>query len=239
MIPRTALLMFLLVLLTACGRRDEYLDSLVEMEDRGYQGRQVSQERIEEIKEAIRDYRKEVARKVDATGQIGIYYKMLALEYMEAGMFQEAYEALQEAIAIHPENPILFYYSAVCAARMSKAQVEEDPRQRWLELSERLYRRAIDLDPGYADALYGLAILYVFELDRPEEAEVLLDRLLSIESENIDAMFLLARVYYRTGRLEMALELYRKIAARSKVESKREEALADQRRVEEELYGVR
>jgi hypothetical protein len=37
----------------------------------------------------------------------------------------------------------------------------------------------------------------------------------------------------------MALELHRKIAARSKVESKREEALADQRRVEEELYGVR
>jgi len=239
--PLLALLIVLTCILVSCARidRDEdVLEQLIEMEGDIYKDQEVSTQRIEEIEEAIRRYRKEVERTVDATGEVGIYYKMLAVEYMRGGMYGTAYDALRQAIDIHPENPILFFYSAVCAARISRAQVLAEDRQRWLERSVNLYRRAIDLDPGYADALYGLSVLYVFELQRPEEAEALLETMLIVESKEIEGRFLLAGVYYRLGKLEQALELYKEIESLSEVEQKRQEARENGRRIEEELYGA-
>jgi tetratricopeptide (TPR) repeat protein len=212
------------------------VDQLVQME--GEADREVSLQRIEEIEGEIRLYRKEVERTVDATGQLGVYYKMLAVEYMRGGMYGAAYDALEQALAIQPENPILFYYSGVCAARMSKAQVISEDRDRWLDRSEALYRHAITLDPGYAAALYGLSVLYVFELDRPEEAQELLERLLVVESKEIDGRFLLARVYYSLGKLENAIELYEEIESLTEIRQTREQALTSRQQIEEELYGA-
>jgi tetratricopeptide (TPR) repeat protein len=94
------------------------------------------------------------------------------------------------------------------------------------------------LDPDYGDALYGLSVLYVFELDRPQEAEGLLERLLRIESKDIDARFLLARVYYGLGKLENAIELYREIERLSDTEQVREQARSGRKQAEDELYGA-
>ncbi|UCF97634.1 MAG: tetratricopeptide repeat protein [Spirochaetaceae bacterium] len=238
----SALAGFLLVILAGslvgCARfaRDPMLDQLVEME--GEADREVSAQRLEEIEREIQRYRKEVERTVDAMGQLGSYYKMLAVEYMRGGMYGAAYDALEQAIAIYPENSILFFYSGVCAARMSMAEVIAEDRQQWLERSEALYRRALALDPGYDDALYGLSILYVFELDRPEEAEGLLVRLLADQSKEIDGRFLLARVYYSLGKLESAIEVYRDIESLSDVAEKRQEARDARVQIEEELYGA-
>jgi tetratricopeptide (TPR) repeat protein len=243
LIPTRLLIVCLAAALSAalagCARvdRDEaVVDQLVEME--GGADREVSLQRVEEIRREVRRYRREVDRTVDAAGQLGVYYKMLAVEYMRGTMYGEAYDALEQAIAIQPENPILFYYSAVCAARMGKAQVISEDRLRWLDRSEALYRRAVILDPGYAAALYGLSVLYVFELDRPGEAEALLERLLAVESKDIDGRFLLARVYYSLGKLENAIELYREIESLAEVEQVREQALNGRKQVEEELYGA-
>lgn len=239
LIPTCVLVMCLVGTLAACSRfrrDDAMVDQLAEME--GEADREVSMQRIEEIEREVQRYRKEVDRTVDATGQLGVYYKMLAIEYMRGAMYGAAYDALEQAIAIQPENPILFYYSAVCAARMAKSQVISEDRLRWLDRSEALYRRAVTLDPGYAAALYGLSVLYVFELDRPEEAEDLLERLLAVESKEIDGRFLLARVYYSLGKLENAIELYREIESLTDVKQAREEALDSRKQIEEELYGA-
>jgi cytochrome c-type biogenesis protein CcmH/NrfG len=230
----------LVAVLAACARIDRddaMVDQLVEME--GEADREVSIQRVEEIEREMRRYRKEVERTVDASGQLGVYYKMLAVEYMRGAMYGAAYDALEQAITIQPENPILFYYSAVCAARMGKAQVISEDRLRWLERSEAFYRRALTLDPGYAAALYGLSVLYVFELDRPQEAEDLLERMLAVESKEIDGRFLLARVYYSLGKLENAIELYREIESLADEKQVREQALASRKQVEEELYGAK
>jgi tetratricopeptide (TPR) repeat protein len=239
LIPACTLIISLVGALSGCARADRadaMADQLVEME--GGADREVSIQRVEEIEREIRRYHKEVDRTVDATGELGVYYKMLAIEYMRGAMYGAAYDALEQAIAIQPENPILFYYSAVCAARMGKAQVISEDRQRWLDRSEALYRRAITLDPSYADALYGLSVLYVFELGRPEEAEDLLERLLAVESKEIDGRFLLARVYYSLGKLENAIELYREIESLTDVKQIREKALESKEQVERELYGA-
>jgi tetratricopeptide (TPR) repeat protein len=230
-------------LLAACSRKDEfYVESLKSMEPPGSPSRErgggVAEDRIKELKEGIVRYRREVERTVQATGQIGIYYKMLALQYMQRDMYGEAYGSLQQAIQIHPENSILFYYAGVCAGRMSQAMVDDQSRTQWLARAEKLYRRALALDQNYVDAMYGLSVLLTFELERPEEAEGLLERVLDIEKNNLEAMFLLGNVYYRLGRLEEALETYRRAAAAARAPERREEALVNQRRIEAELYGA-
>jgi cytochrome c-type biogenesis protein CcmH/NrfG len=226
------------VLLASC-RKDPTLEALRQMEDGQRKGQELSASRIRELKEDIRRYQGEVQKKVNATGQLGVYYKLLALEYMKQQMYQSAYDALKEAQAIHPENPILFYYAAVCAARMAKAQVESDAQGLWNGRAEALYQRALALDPGYEDALYGLAVLDLFELDRGQEAEALLDRILAKDPRNTEARFLLANLYSRTGRPEQAAEQYGVIAENTKAKAEREQALENQRRIEEELHGQR
>jgi tetratricopeptide (TPR) repeat protein len=231
-------------LLGGCSREEDRLvESLRSLEPPGSPARPrekspAGEARIEELRKGIARYRKEAERTVEATAQIGVYYKLLALQYMQRQMYGEAYDSLQEAVRIHPENPILFYYSAVCAARMSQAQLAGDAGQKWLERAESLYRRALSLDPGYVDALYGLSVLLVYELDRPEEAEALLKRILTIQERNLDALFLLGNVYYRLGRLEEALETYRAAAAATRVPERRRQAEENAERVEKELYGT-
>ncbi len=237
---RIAAILFILLSSMGCfSEREDYLDLLTDMERAEYRGEEISSKRIEEIKQGIEKYERIVEQKVEATSQIGIYYKMLAVQFIRGGMYQEAFKNLKQAQAIHTDNPILYYLSGVCAARISKAQVETEERKLWLERAESLYIQAIEIDPVYSDALYGLSVLLVFELNRSEEAEVLLKTLLSRETKHIDAMFLLGNVYYRSGRLEEALILYDKISRTTSVEEKKREAKANKERIEDELYGAR
>jgi tetratricopeptide (TPR) repeat protein len=153
-------------------------------------------------------------------------------------MYGAAYDSFAEAIRIYPENRILFYYSGVCAARMSQAAVDDESRSLWLERADKLYRRAADLDPRYADALYARAVLLAYELDRPAEAAALARRVLEIEAKNVEAMFLLGGLDYRLGRLEDALAVYQEVEKLTTVPERRAEALANQQQIREELYGT-
>ncbi|MCK5250139.1 MAG: hypothetical protein KAJ98_09270, partial [Spirochaetaceae bacterium] len=77
--------------------------------------------------------------------------------------------------------------------------------------SENGYRRALTLDPRYTPAMYALAALLVFELDRSPEAGPLLEDFLKIERSDVNARFLLARVYLEAGMTGDALDLYDEI----------------------------
>jgi cytochrome c-type biogenesis protein CcmH/NrfG len=228
----------LLLMPAGCARREDfYLEQLKKTETG--RGAQADQRRIAELEAGIRRYRQEVDRKVQASDQLGVYYRMLAVRYMELGMFTQAYGALEEARKIYPENPVLFYYAGVCAARLSKAQAEQEQRRQWLGRAESHYRRALALDPLHSESLYALAVLYVFELERPQEAEALLVRLLEREKKNSDALFLLGNVYYGAGRLEEALGLYRRLEGLGLPEDRRRQAEENIKTIEEELHGSR
>ncbi len=221
----------------SCSKDEKYyLDELKGMETKEYRGEELSSERIEELRAGIRRYRKVVEKKVDAGAQIGIFHKMIAVQYMRAAMYRQAYDSLKEALTIHPENPILFYLSGLCAARYAQTQADNSERDFWLDQAEFHYNRAITLDPLYVGALYGLSVLYIYERGRIREAESLLERILAKESKNVDAMFLLANVYYQMRRFEATLQIYDDIIRLTRVDAKKKEALENKRRVESELY---
>ena len=57
-------------------------------------------------------------------------------------------------------------------------------------------------------------------------------------TRDIDGRFLLARAYYKLGKLEETIELYGEIESLSDVREKRQEASERRSQIEEELYGA-
>ncbi len=225
--------------LAGCQRQDDgTLQRLLDLESYGFKGQKPSLDTVEGLKKAIAENKAEVEKKVKANQNLGAYYKMLALKYIDNEMYGQALDALSNAIQIYPENPILFYYAAASSARLAKADVT-DAKQMALLLSqaESYYKRAIFLDPTYVNAMYGLAVLYAVELGRPEDAEPLLKDVLDRQKKNIDAMFLLARVYYQRARPEDAIDMYTKIIDTNPPLVIKNQAEANKKQIEEELYG--
>lgn len=189
-----------------------------------------------ELKDAIKKYQDRVTDIQLANSQIGIWYKMLATRYLDAKMYGEALNTFQTAIQYYPANQNLFYYVGVCAGYMAKASLDFNAsggtsaeKFNYLKLAESAYLRAIELEPRYVRSLYGLGVLYVFELDQCEKAIPYLETALSVETKNTDIMFVLARAYYVEGQYDNAVSLYDKIISVTKSEQKKKSAEANKK----------
>lgn len=198
---------------------------------------------IDELKSAIKKYEERVADIQLAQSQIGIWYKILATRYLDKKMYGEALKTFEKALEFYPQNQNLYYYVGLCAGYMSHAAMDFDAdgnnekRMNYLRLSEEAYRHAIEIEPRYARALYGLSVLYVFELGEDEKAIPLLEKLLTIETKNIDAMFVLARAYYVTYEFDKAVAMYDQIISLTKSKERKAEAEANRQTVLDASYA--
>ena len=185
---------------------------------------------IEELKDAIKKYQERVADVQLAQSQIGIWYKILGTRYLDNKMYGEALKCFQEALTYYPDNQNLYYYVGVCAGYMSHAAMDynasgtNEVKYNYLKLAEEAYLRAISIEDRYVRALYGLGVLYVFELDEPEKAIPHLEKALSIDTKNLDTMFVLARAYYSSYEFDKAVEIYDKIIETTKSEDTKKTA---------------
>ncbi|MBN2051577.1 MAG: hypothetical protein JW760_14085, partial [Spirochaetales bacterium] len=98
-------------LYTGCdGPKQKYAEILSDFGGDGYVDRERSEEEIKSLNKKIDELRKEVDRTISARYDLGVYYKMLAVEYIELKMFGPALEALEQAITISPVSSTLHYY---------------------------------------------------------------------------------------------------------------------------------
>lgn len=171
----------------------------------------------EEYEEAISKYEKRAMDLVSTESQTGIWYKILGTRYLDQKMYGKALETFQKAISYYPDNANLFYYIGVCSGYMANASLDynatgsNSEKARYLKLSESGYLRALELDPKYYRAMYGIGVLYVFELDESEKAIPYLEKFLETQTKDTDGMFVLARAYYTNYDFEKAVALYDKI----------------------------
>jgi len=171
----------------------------------------------EEYEAAIKKYEKRAMDLVSTESQEGIWYKIVGTRYLDERMFGKALENFQKAISFYPDNANLYYYIGVCAGYMAKASLDYNAtgdvatEANYLKLSESGYLRALELDPKYYRAMYGIAVLYVFELDESQKAIPYLEKYLETQTRETDAMFVLARAYYLNYEFDKAIALYDKI----------------------------
>lgn len=208
----TSVLLGVVVLFSSCGVSNKTVIRHQKMEE-GVSNPTT----IEELKDAISKYQERVADIQMANSQIGIWYKILGTRYLDTKMYGEALKCFQEALKYYPNNQNLYYYVGVCAGYMSHAALDfggtgsTELKYNYLKLAEDAYLRAIQIEDRYVRALYGIGVLYVFELDEPEKAIPHLEKLLTIDTRNIDAMFVLARAYYCNYEFDKSADMYDKI----------------------------
>ena len=195
-----------------------------------------------EIKEAIQKYQTRVEDIALANQQIGIWYKMLGSRYLDNQMYGEALEAFRMATTYYPANQNLYYFVAVCAGFMANQALDYSAtgstaqKFNYLKLAESAYLEAIKLDPKYARALYGIGVLYIFELEEPGKAIPYLETLAEVEKRNVDGLFLLAKAYYQTFEFERAMEIYDEIISITTSSEDKAQAEANKRKVLETAY---
>ncbi|MEM5948673.1 hypothetical protein WKV44_08970 [Spirochaetia bacterium 38H-sp] len=220
-------LFFVLLFFTACNNStvDNDFDNFILLEPKIEREEILSNsDRIEELKSKIKKHKEAIDRTVQATGDLGIVYKLLAIEYMQREMYGPAKEALENAINIFPENPVLFQMAGVCSARLAKSKMDPAERERLFSLSISYYKRALELDPRLKDALYGISVVYIFEKNEPSSAIDYLTKLVSIDPSFIEARFLLARAYYMMRNMDASVDQYMYIIKNSKNKDEVEKA---------------
>jgi len=186
-------------------------------------------ETIDGLRKAIALYEAQIEQNVREGAQTGVYWKILGVRLADKSMHQDALAAFERAIYYNAEDPILYNLTGISAGVAGKSIVgfsanAEKEREHFYKLSESAYLRALELDNVYTKPMYGLGVLYTFELDRPVDAILYLERYLKIQASDIPAMFLLARAYYMTDNLSQAVELYDRIIARTKDKGVKQEA---------------
>jgi len=192
-------------------------------------------ETIEGLKKAIAAYGDRIEMYSRDVAQVGIYWKILSVRLMDKKLYGEALETLKKGIQLMPEDATLQYLFGLCSSIEAKSTYGKE-RENLFAQAEAAHLRAIELDKKYARPLYALGVLYVFELNRPEDAIPHLKKYLQMETRDVDAMFILARAYYMMGELQEAVNLYDTIISLTRDASKKSEAENNKKLILEQLY---
>ncbi len=186
---------------------------------------------LAELQQEVAKHRQELQQAVQAAANLADAHTLLALAYLNHNMYGEALKSLEMAIAIEPENEVLFYLGGLSTANFALALIPPLEQQQLLVQAERYYLRAIELLPNYSDALYALSALYLFELETPQQALPHLIHLAEIERNSSRAHILLGRAYVTIGQLELALQHYRTAEELATTDDERAELIAIQNRL--------
>jgi tetratricopeptide (TPR) repeat protein len=187
---------------------------------------------IDDLQRAIAAYEELQTQHVKDAAQTATYWKILASRFQDKQMYLEAVNALRRAIEINPDDEALHYLTGLNAASCAKSMYDYDEgaggrginASRYFNLAEAAYLRAIELEPAYTQARYGLAVLYIYELDRPADAVPHLLRYMENRSGDANAMFMLARALYMTGEYSEAVAWYERGIPLTKDDAMRAEA---------------
>ena len=187
---------------------------------------------IDDLVTAIALHEEQIERHVRDGAQTGIYWKILGIRLADRGMHADALYAFERAIHFNADDPTLFFLagesaSIVAASSLPFPGAPIGERERHLALAEAAFLRAIEMDVTYARPRFSLGVLYAFDLDRPEDAIVQLERYLQIAPRSVNGMFVLARAYFMMERFAPAIELYERILSMSRDPSIRAEAEAN------------
>jgi tetratricopeptide (TPR) repeat protein len=160
---------------------------------------------------------------------------MLALQYIEGRYYEEAVPALTRAIQLNPSDPDLRFLliqahyknqDSVKALQLAQETLQQYPllaRAHYelgfqlasmgrFEESKAPFKKALDLQPDYPEALYALGDLLVKE-DKPAEALPYLQQALRLNSNYTEASSSLGRALLALKRYDDVVGEMRKVVA--------------------------
>jgi tetratricopeptide (TPR) repeat protein len=215
------------------GTRNGLARQIAELSPRG-----APPQGIDDLRKAIDLYEKKLEEHINDAARTGTYWKILGSRLIDRKLYGEAMEALEQAARYYPEDETIHYLIGFSASSLARSEYfSEAEAALHFRRAEQAFLRAIDIYGRYSKALYGVASLYVFDLDRAADAVPYLELFLDINKSDTDAMFVLARAYYVTEDYDRAVELYDRIIGITKDPVKKNQAEANKQQTLAVWYG--
>lgn len=161
-------------------------------------------------------YRQHRRRLVHVAIGAGVVVAVLVrLTQSQIPVWRDKYTLWDHQLKVCPDSPIGHVNRAAAlfedGLRFGAANREGD-RVQFMEEALRHYRRALELRPRYLIAARGVGRC-LSALDRPQEALEMLEFALSIKPQDSETLFEVADAKAVLGRLDEAIELYRRVVA--------------------------
>jgi tetratricopeptide (TPR) repeat protein len=161
-----------------------------------------------------------------------------SIAYAKGGRSDRAEESLRKALLLEPENPVANLNLGLLlgeqgrkqeAERILRVALNSDPNlaaaaynlgiilaEDRIEEALVLCRRAYQLDPDESKYAYTLAF-YLNQTGDYEGAVPILKRMVDRQTANANSYFLLGEIFERQGKIEDAMNVYRKAMANEKL----------------------
>ncbi|MEN9761647.1 MAG: hypothetical protein RI906_1473 [Pseudomonadota bacterium] len=117
----------------------------------------------------------------------------------EAGLYQQAFEVLDRALADYPANPELLYDHGMAAERIDR-----------VEVMEASLRKLIGLRPDHAHAYNALGYSLADRNLRLDEAQALIEKALELSPNDGHILDSMGWVLFRKGQYERAIQYLRR-----------------------------
>jgi len=232
------LLILLMTVLAGCrpGRNRDLAEEVYQLEPGADQDAPEVPEKIREIQKDINHWEDELNDALTAAKNTGRFYRVLGMKYMEYDMFGPARDSFSRSLEFTPENARLYYYRGIAVSRVAMTRQDEGTRQQEMEMAEADYIRAIQVEPIFMPPYYSLAVLYIYELNRPFEADLYLEKYVSVERSEPRGHLLYGQLLEQMGRLEEALDHYNKVLSLSASDEEKEQVKEYIRRIKEDKW---
>ncbi|MDC7236034.1 MAG: hypothetical protein PQJ58_22620 [Spirochaetales bacterium] len=207
---------------------------------RVYEMEQVSEgeepEKIKEIRKDINRWEDELNNAITAGKNTARYYRTLGLKFMDYEMYGPARDSFSRGLEITTADARMYYYRAVAVSKLAVSRDSLEQREEELAVAEEDYKRAISLDSRYMPPYYSLAILYIYEMNRPFEADPYLDQYLKIERSDGRALLLYGQLLEQMGMTEKAMDQYNTLLSVSGYNAEKEQARLYLDRIREDAF---
>ena len=117
---------------------------------------------IERLKRKAEEYDKGVADRIQTAEKAGNVYQMLGEKYLERKLWDLSIESFQKAIGYGRNTPGIHYSIAIAYA----SRARELNNQSDVSKAEYHYRRALEIQPDYLEARYGLGVFLFYITDK-------------------------------------------------------------------------
>ena len=165
----------------------------------------------EALLEITKTYNDIINQKIYAQDRLAAVYRTLGERSLAKSQYGYSAKYFSEALKILPNSPYLRYGLGISYSYLADSADTEEKKNDFINRAENNINFAIGKDANNPNYYAALASLKGIHQNHYEEALELINKAIALSPENIDYLFLLARLQYSLGNRDRAVEVYRRI----------------------------
>mgnify|MGYP004597603519 FL=1 len=165
----------------------------------------------EALLEITGTYNDIINQKIYAQDRLAAVYRTLGERSLAKSQYGYSAKYFSEALKVLPNSPYLRYGLGISYSYLAESADTEEKKNDFIKRAENNINFAISKDANNPNYYAALSSLKGIKQNYYEEALELINKAISLSPDNIDYLFLLARLQYSVGNRDRAVEVYRRI----------------------------